>query len=322
MAGVSESTVSRALTNNAAIAETTRVRIQALAREANFTVDPIASGLRSRRSNVICVLISLIHERGQHVSDPFMMAMLGSIADALSDAGYDLLLSKVSEHQDDWIQNVFRSRRPAGALLIGQSLEHRTIEAAARAGLPLVVWGARLPQQSYLTVGSDNREGGLLATRHLLARGRRRIAYLGNERLPEVALRVAGYREAHAQAGLQADPALLVPCGFEPAAAAAAVRQLLQDGVAVDAIVAASDVIAMTAAHVLHAGGIRVPQDVAVVGFDDLEMAAHTSPSLTTVRQEVADGARQMVALLLGQIRGEQAEPVLLPTRLVVRQSA
>jgi DNA-binding LacI/PurR family transcriptional regulator len=322
LAGVSESTVSRALTNNTLIAEATRSRIQQIARETGFAVNPVASSLRSRRSNIVSVLITLVHERNQHVSDPFMMAMLAHIADALSEAGYDMLLSKVSVHEDAWIEQIFRARRPAGALLIGQSFEHAAIERAAQAGLPLVVWGARLPRQSYVTVGTDNAQGGQLATSHLIQAGCRRIVFLGEPSLPEVSLRLKGYHAAHKQAGLPEIPGLIVPCGFDPAAAAAAAEALVGGPIQFDGIVASSDVIAMTAVRALHSAGRQVPADVAVVGFDDVEMAAYVTPSITTIRQNLAGGARLLVKTLIELMAGQTVKSIVLPAELVVRETS
>ncbi len=322
LAGVSESTVSRALHDSALIAEATRRRVQQIARDTGFTINQTAASLRSRKSNLIAVLISLVHEKNQHVSDPFMMAMLANIADALSEAGYDMLLSKVSVHQEGWIEHVFRARQPAGAVLIGQSFEHASIERAARAGLPLVVWGARLRQQSYVTVGTDNVAGGALATAHLLASGCRRIVFLGKPELPEIALRLKGYRQAHREAGFAVAEELLVPCGFDPAAAAAACAGLAQGGLRFDGVVASSDVIAINAVRALRAVGRLVPEDVAVVGFDDVEMAAYVTPALTTVRQDLARGARLLVEKLLAVVAGQSVRSVVLPAELVVRETS
>ena len=322
LAGVSESTVSRALTDNTLIAEATRRRIQDIARDTGFTVNPLASSLRSRRSNIVSVLITLVHERTQHVSDPFMMAMLAHVADALSEAGYDMLLSKVAVHQDGWIEQIFRARHPAGAVLIGQSLEHAAIERAAAAGFPLVVWGARMPRQNYTTVGTDNVAGGRLATAHLIAAGCRRIIFLGNPNLPELAPRLRGYRAAHKAAGLPTSPELIVPCAFDPGAATGCAERLARGPIAFDGIVAGSDVIAMTAIRALHSAGRRVPQDVAVVGFDDVEMAAYATPSLTTIRQDLSGGARLLVKNLIALMADQPIASIVLPAVLVVRESS
>jgi DNA-binding LacI/PurR family transcriptional regulator len=321
LAQVSESTVSRALTNSTLISEATRKRIQDIARRTGFSVNPHASGLRSRKSNVVCVLITLIHDRHQHVSDPFMMTMLAHIADALTDAGYDMLLSKVSVHEEGWIERLFATRRPAACVLIGQSFEHASIERAAQAGLPVVAWGARLPRQSYPTVGSDNRQGGYLAAEHLIAQGYRRIAFLGDRRTPEIAQRFEGFKRAHKNAGLAVEPLLVASSPFDGASAYQAACALLSQGANLDSIVAGSDVIAMSAMRALISAGRAVPHDVGLVGFDDIEMAAFITPSLTTIRQDLARGARLLVEKMIAVIAGQNVGSEEMPAELIVRES-
>jgi DNA-binding LacI/PurR family transcriptional regulator len=322
LANVSASTVSRALTDSKLISRATREKIQEIARSTGFSVNPLASGLRSKKSNVVSVLITLIHDRHQHVSDPFMMTMLAHVADALTEAGYDMLLSKVSVHEDGWIERLFATRRPAAALLIGQSFEHASIEKAARAGLPVVAWGARLPRQSYATVGSDNRQGGFLAAQHMIAQGYRNIAFLGDRRTPEIAQRFEGFRRAHRKAGLPVQSGLVTASPFDGASAFAAARELVARGTGMDGIVAGSDVIAMSAIRALISAGRQVPRDVGLVGFDDIELAGFITPSLTTIRQDLALGARLLVEKMVAVIAGEAAESIELPARLVVRESS
>lgn len=322
LAGVSESTVSRALSNHPLISVRTRERIQDLALSCGYSVNPTASSLRSKQSKLVAVLIPLVHEKDQHLSDPFMMAMLAHLADKLTGAGYDMLLSKVATHENGWVERLVRSRRAAGAILIGQSLEHEAIEQAAAAGLPLVVWGARLPKQTYVTIGSDNAHGGMVATERLLQTGRRQIAFLGDCRVPEISQRYEGYLRAHQEAGLAANPALLISAGFAPADAYASAKRLLAENCPFDGVVAASDVIAMSAIRALGEAGLRTPQDVGVVGFDDIEMAAFTTPPLTTVRQDIALGAQLLVETLIAAGRNEAINSVEMPAELVVRGSA
>jgi DNA-binding LacI/PurR family transcriptional regulator len=321
MAGVSQSTVSRALAGNTLISEKTRLKVQELARETGFSVNPIASSLRSKQSRIISVIIALVHERSQPLHDPFWMTMLAYLAESLTEAGYEMLLSKVEVHEDGWIEKIRAAQRPAGMILIGQSREHPDIDRAALAGFPIVVWGARLEEQNYPTVGSDNRGGGSLAVRHLLELGYRRIAFLGDTSLPEVAQRYAGYCEALAVADIAVDPALIIPSGFHPDHALESATRLIASAVGFDAVMAASDVIAISTIRALGAAGRRVPEDVAVVGFDDIQLASFNNPPLTTVRQDIAEGARLLVANVQRIIAGEKVGSVEMPSHLVIRQS-
>ena len=322
LAGVSESTVSRALKDSPLIAARTRERIRRLAEEAGYVVNPVASGLRSRQTGVITVAVPLVHEREPHLFDPFMMTMLAHLADALGDRGYNMLLAKIAVHQDGWVRKLQQPGRSDGVILIGQSSEHAAINEAARTGIPLAAWGTRLPAQRYPVVGSDNRLGGRIGTDHLIRHGRRRIAFLGDERLPEVAHRHEGYRQALREAGLKAHPELQVRSPFASADAWASVRAMLDAGAELDGVMAASDVIAISAIRALSESGLRVPQDVSVVGFDDILLAEHAHPPLTTVRQELAQGAVALVDTVIAAIRGEQPESTILTPTLIVRASA
>jgi DNA-binding LacI/PurR family transcriptional regulator len=321
LAGVSVSTVSRALAGNPLISEKTRERIQEIARDTGFSLNPLASSLRSKQSRTISVIITLVHEKTQHLYDPFWMTMLAHLAETLTDMGYEMLLSKTSVHAEGWIERTRRMQRPAAIILIGQSREHAAIEAAARAGCPVVVWGARMEPQSYPTVGTDNKGGGALAARHLIERGYRRIAFLGDRTLPEIAQRYEGYRAALNEAGIALDPRLTVTSGFDPDHALAAAQALIAGEAQFDAVMAASDVIAISAMHALAAAGRSVPDEVGVVGFDDIQMAAFTTPSLTTIRQDIAGGARLLVENAASVIAGRAVESVEMPGRLMVRQS-
>lgn len=321
-AGVSESTVSRALADSPLISERTRVRIQNLAAEAGYVVNPIARSLRSRETRVIAVAIPLVHERDQHLSDPFMMTMLATLADTLGDRGYKMLLSKIATHEDGWVRKLEQPGQADGVILIGQSIEHAAINDAARAGLAIVAWGTQLKGQRYPSVGTDNRVGGRLATAHLIDHGRRRIAFLGDERLPEVAHRFEGYRTELRARNVRRDATLHVRSAFAADDAYAAAQALADGEAAFDGIVAASDVIAMSAIRALHERGRRVPQDVSVVGYDDILLAQYAQPALTTVRQDITRGAHALVDTVLAAIAGTPATSVALEPTLIVRASA
>lgn len=319
-AGVAESTVSRALADNPRVSEETRQRIQALAQAAGYTINTVAQSLRSQRTRTILVAIPLVHERGQPLSDPFLMNMLAQLADALSERAHSMLLQKVPVHEDGWIARLLQAGRADGVILIGQSYEHASIDAAARAGLSLVAWGARMPKQSYATIGTDNRLGGELATQHLLTRGRQRIAFLGDDRLPEIGHRHAGYTRALTQAGLKPDPKLLMRTHFSPHDAYLSAMRLIAKNPKLDAIVAASDVIAASSIRAISESGRKVPDDVAVVGYDDTDMASYTVPPLTTIRQDMSRGARLLVERVLSGNAGAEDSVEMAP-ELQVRAS-
>jgi DNA-binding LacI/PurR family transcriptional regulator len=322
LAGVSPGTVSRALADSQLIARKTRERIQAIAREHDFRPNVMARNLRIKRAGAIGVLIPLGHETGQHISDPFFITMLGHLADALTERGHDLLLSRVIPKDPHWLNRVVDSGRVDGVILIGQSDQIDVIEKVAARYLPLVAWGANLEGKSHCTVGSDNRKGGELAVRHLIERGCRNFAFFGDPVAPEISERLEGCRAALASAGLS-DSLRILPAHLTAETAHPAISSWLDDNRSIpNGIIAASDVIAMSALRALAEHGVAVPGDVHVVGYDDLPFASQTVPSLTTIRQDMAAGATHLVDLMFRRIAGEATASVVLEPELVVRQSS
>jgi DNA-binding LacI/PurR family transcriptional regulator len=328
IAGVSAATVSRALAGSPLVAAETRLRIKALAQEQGYLVNPVARSLRSARTGTIGVVVPLFHAADQPLDDPFFSAMLGGLAQALTARGLELLLAKVWAEQPGWVDRLVRERRADAVIIIGQSTQSAAIDAAARAGAPVVVWGEAGTGGACPTVGSDNVEGGRLAAAHLLAGGRRRLAFLGNPALPEIGARLAGFQAAHAAAGVAPVPGHVVEVGFTAADAHAGAAALFARDRAVDGIVASSDLIAAAAVRAALETGRQVPADVAVIGFDDAPIAALVHPALTTVAQDVGRAAEALVDMAIARAAGAAAAgpdvpaDVRLGVRLVVRQSA
>ena len=313
-------TASRALANSPRVATATRARIQALAIEHGFRLNHTASALRRQRTGAIGVVIPLGHETEQSLADPFFMGLIGPLADALAAAGYDLLLSRVIPNRDTWLDDLVDSGRVDGVIVIGQSDQIEAIERVSARYRPIVVWGARLAEAREVSVGTDNAAGGALAARHLIAAGRTRLVFVGNPAIPEFAARYAGFRAAVAGRAGVTEAALDVHLTTE--ASYREMAAFLAANPPPDGIFAASDVIAMSTIRAISEHGLRVPHDVAVIGYDDVGIARHTVPPLTTIRQDVARGAALLVELLLRRIAGEAAESVVMAPELVVRGSA
>ena len=321
LAGVSASTVSRALAGSPLISADTRERIQTLARQFNYTVNSVATDLRSGVKRTIAVVVPYEQATRQSFADPFLHGMIGALADALTERGYEMLLSRIDAERLDAAAALVDGGRAAGLILIGQWRHHDQLNAMAERGLALVVWGAKLPRQQYCTVGGDNVQGGRLVAEHLLAQGRRRLVFLGDTGLPEVAQRFRGFTAALKEQGVElkqrASVPFLVESGRQTMAA------LLDEQPDIDGVFASSDLLAMAAIGALRERGLRVPDDVAVVGYDDVELAGHFNPPLTTVRQPIHDGGTVMVEQLLAQLAGEPVVRArVLDTRLVERESS
>jgi DNA-binding LacI/PurR family transcriptional regulator len=322
LAGVSVSTVSRALNGSELVNAETRERIATLARELHYTINLGAKNLRLQRNHTIAVVIPYDAVSRQHISDPFFLTMLGSLADAITDRGYDMLLSRIDAENLDAAARLVDSGVAIGVVLIGQWRHHDQLNELASRKLPIVVWGAQLPRQLYCSVGGDNLRGGRLAAEHLLSLGRKRIVFLGDPQLPEVGHRFEGFRAALAAAKVAPRPELELAVPFEVSAARAAVASLIDRRIAFDAVLGCSDLLAIAALQVLREHKREVPRQVAVVGYDDMTVAHYCDPPLTSVRQPVGEGAVQLVDALLAMLHGQVAAPRVLPVELKVRRSS
>ncbi len=322
LAGVSVSTVSRALNGSTLVNPETRQRVADLARSLNYSINLSAQNLRLQKNRTIAVVVPYDADSRQHISDPFFLSIVGAIADALTDRGYDMLLQRVDAEHLDQAAHAVDSGKAAGLLIIGQWRHHDQLNELAARKLPVVVWGAQLPQQLYCSVGGDNVLGGRLATEHMLRLGRRRIAFLGDAELPEVMHRREGYWQALRAAGLAPDPVLELPAPFEVSMARQQMLDFFEAHRDIDAVVACSDLLALQSLQVLRALGRRVPEEVAVMGYDDMPLAAYSDPPLSSVHQPVSKAGAELVEALLKMLEGERLAPIMLPVHLSLRASA
>ncbi|GGD84764.1 LacI family transcriptional regulator [Tsuneonella deserti] len=326
MAGVSQPTVSRALRGDRSVSAATRARIEQIARDLNYTVDKNASSLRSQRANTIALLLFEDPTPDESMINPFFLAMLGSITRACANRGLDLLVS-FQRMEDNWHVRYQDSHRADGLILLGYgdyTLYEQRLEQLHRQNTHFARWGSVSSDLTGTTVGSDNVGAGRLAGEHLLANGRRRIAFLGHAdgHYPEFADRYAGLCAALTDAGIASEAALQHDAITTEEAGFEAARRLLACGAEFDAIFAASDLIAIGAMRALATAGRTVPDDVAVVGFDDIPAASLANPPLTTVMQDVRGAGERLLDTLLAQVEGHRRPPATLPTQLVIRNSS
>lgn len=321
LAGVSISTVSRALNNSPLVSDRTKKKILAIAQSNKYEGRLKEKIYVGEPSNTISIVIPPPQGRDTRLSDPFLLDLIGGIGDALRERGCDLLISHLTPTDLNNIAGLVGSGRTDALIFLGQSTLHDQLNDLSYSGTPFVVWGAQLPGQNYCSVGSDNREGGCRATRHLLRLGRKRIAFVGDTDAPEVKLRFEGYKQALDEADIAFDSKLVRPAHFFPESAMEAIDVLLEQDIEVDGIVAASDMIAMGAVRGLIKNNISVPDQVSVIGYDDVHVAAYSSPSLTTIRQDVAKAGRLLVGKALRMLEGEAVRSAVLPAELIVRES-
>ncbi|MBN8500942.1 MAG: LacI family DNA-binding transcriptional regulator [Sphingomonadales bacterium] len=325
LAGVSQPTVSRALRGSKSVSLATRQRIEAIAREINYSVDKNASSLRSQRANTIALLFFEDPTPDGANINPFFLAMLGAITRASANRGLDLLIS-FQKMEDDWHVRYQDSHRADGLILLGYgdyTLYEQRLNELVASDTHFVRWGSVGDDNIGVTVGSDNFGAGRLAGEHLLSLGRRRIAFLGHadEHYPEFAERYRGLNAALTEASEPTDPALQVDALSSEEDGRLAMERLLRSGANFDAVFAASDLIAIGAIHALTDCGKRVPQDIAVMGFDDIPAASLTSPPLTTLMQDLNAAGELLVESLIARIEDRVVDARTIPARLVVRKS-
>jgi len=325
LAGVSQPTVSRALSGNPAVSEETRRRVLEAAEQLHYKVDKNASGLRRQRAKTLALLF---FEEGPEtaVLNPFYLSLVGPMVRRCSEHGYDLLIS-IQQLSSDWHVDYEDSRKADGIILLGYGdyLEYRPkLEQLVDRGAHFVRWGTGGDGQLGMTVSSDNERGGFEATTHLLQQGRRKIAFVGTAGpgFPEVQERYRGYSRALRAAGIAPDERLQVDAAPDEADGRAAAEQLLARGAEFDAIFAASDVAAIGAMHALQQAGRDVPESVVVVGFDDIPAACLASPPLTTVTQDARAAAEALVDALIDAIETGNTADRALPVRLTIRESS
>lgn len=319
-AGVSTGTVSRALSGTDLVNDKTKAKIMAIAEQLNYKPNIAARNLRTKKTGAIGVIIPLGHEKEQNLSDPFFSVMLGCLADELSNRNHDLLLTRVAPQDENWLEDYINSGRADGIIVIGQSDQAAVIDRAAKSYKPMVVWGAHLADQAVCTIGSDNRFGGLIAAVHLVERGCKRLAFFGDTRLPEINQRMEGCIAGAKASGSKA-PIEIVETHLTAESAYSTIKKYIETQEVPDGIVAASDVIAMSAVRAFQEAGIQIPNRVKIVGYDDLELASYTSPPLSSVRQDLKFAANKLVDVLFKRISGEETQSIIIPPELMTRDS-
>lgn len=305
--------------------EHTRRRILAIAEQLNYKVDKNASNLRRQHSGTLALLFFEDPTTDESHINPFFLPMLGSITRSCAGHGRDLLIS-FQQLSEDWHADYGDSHKADGLILLGYGdylAQQGKLRQLVRQGTPFVRWGAVLPDEPGVSVGCDNLHGGVLAGQHLVECGRRQVAFLGDasSHYPEFYDRFRGCRRALEAAGLALDRSLQFDAESSEDHGHAAAEALLHSGRPFDAVFAASDLIAIGAMRALAGRGLRIPEDVAVVGFDDIPAARIAMPALTTVCQDTVYAGALLVDSLVRLVDGQQVDDCVIPVRLVARGS-
>jgi len=334
LAGVSRATVSRVVNGRATVAPELRVRVERAVSQLDYVPNRTARSLVTRRADTVALVVSEPDER--LFGDPFFSDIVRGVSQELTRAGIQLTLMMAQSYPDlDRIERYLRSAPIDGVLLISEHATHDPLpRSLTRAGTPVVIGGRPLhPGAPTPYVDNDNVGGARQATQHLLQRGRRVVGTIAGP--PDMAAgmdRLAGYRAA---LGRSFRKARVERGDFTTESGQAATARLLERVPDLDAVFVASDLMAIGAVRALRQSGRRVPDDVAVVGFDDIQLAAFAEPALTTVKQQTVLQGRLMARMLLATGRPDVELPqddglppvrgvdrIVLPVTLVVRGSS
>ncbi|MEU2437712.1 LacI family DNA-binding transcriptional regulator [Streptomyces rubradiris] len=323
-AGVGRGTVSRVINGSPKVSDRSRAAVEQAIAELGYVPNRAARTLATRRTDSVALVVPDAESR--LFAEPYFSEIILGVSAGLSSAGMQLLLVLTGDETEyGRLAGYLAAQRVDGVLLMAVHAEDTLPDRLAELAVPTVLAGRRGEAERLGHVRADNRGGARLAVRHLLAGGRRAVATItGPLDMDAARARLDGYRDALRDAGIPVAGELIAAGDFTEQGGRAAMRELLRRRPDLDAVFAASDVMASGAVQELRAAGRRIPGDVALVGFDDSIVARHIDPPLTSVRQPLAEMGRTMASLLLEEIaqRGTGQRGVVLPTELVVRESA
>ncbi|MGV9554909.1 LacI family DNA-binding transcriptional regulator [Streptomyces sp. NPDC003401] len=329
-AGVGRGTVSRVINGSPRVSDATRAAVEAAVAELGYVPNTAARALAANRTNAIALVVPEPETR--FFAEPYFSDILRGVGAELADTEMQLLLIFAgSDRERQRLAQYLAAHRVDGVLLVSVHADDPLPDLIAQLEIPAVISGPRSAAETLPSVDSDNYGGARSAVEHLLARGCRRIGHItGRLDVYGAQRRVDGYRDALLDAGHEVDELLIVQGDFTEEGGQRAMRELLTRTPALDAVFAGSDVMAAGARQALREAGRRIPDDVALIGYDDSAIARHMDPPLTSVRQPIEEMGRRMLGLLLTEIaddrpavsRGLERRQVVLAAELMVRASA
>ncbi|MFE9423957.1 LacI family DNA-binding transcriptional regulator [Kitasatospora sp. NPDC006697] len=324
LAGVGRGTVSRVINGSPRVSERARAAVEQAVAELGYVPNRAARTLVTSRADAIALVVPEAETR--LFSEPYFADIISGVSAELADTEMQLLLVLVrNQRERDRLSAYLRAQRVDGVLLVAVHRDDPLPGVLEQLGIPAVLAGRRGEQEPLSYVAADNAGGARMAVRHLLRRGCRQIATItGPLDMEGAQARLAGYREALGEQAIEYREELIGYGDFTEPGGRAAMAELLERSPELDAVFCASDVMASGALQVLRTAGRRVPEDVALVGFDDSIVARHTDPQMTSVRQPIEEMGRAMARLLLEEIAepGRARRQLVLATELVVRESA
>ncbi len=320
LAKVSISTVSRVLNKSAFVEEEKRIRVEAAARQLGYVPNPVARSLVTQETGGIGVLVP-------SAGGEFFSTFFNGVDDMAQQEGYYIMISLSHYREDEMTAAVRRMhRRVDGLLVMAPEASHVSVADLVSGQTPVVFVNTDIGAEHIPNINFDNFTGGYLATQHLIERGHQRIAMItGPAQALDARERHRGFRKALEEAGLAPDPTLEIPGNFTQVGGFDAAQVLLNITPRPTAIFTANDMTAFGAMSALQKAGVRIPEDIAIVGFDDVSSARYITPSLTTIRVPIYELGRLGVQRVLDVVHGRQPTPALhtlLPVELIVRASS
>ena len=321
LAGVSPITVSRVINNAGYISDETRRRVEEAIRQLGYVPNTLARSLRLRQTNTLALVLT-------DITNPFWTTVVRGVEDAASDAGFNVILCNTdeSEVEQEKYLNVLLQKRVDGVLLVPVRCTRETVQVILNQNVPLVILDRHIPGVEVDSVRCDTEGGGYDLVRLLLAKGHRKIAMLsGPKGVSSADDRVAGYQRALADAGLNLHNELVFYGEFTQASGYSMMKQALAVEPHLSAIFGGNNFITMWAFKSARDAGLRVPEDIAMVGFDDLPVELVIDPFFTVAAQSAYAMGKQATELLLGRIAGQdipQFQEIILPTEIIVRRSS
>ncbi|MFD2612429.1 LacI family DNA-binding transcriptional regulator [Paenibacillus gansuensis] len=324
-AGVSISTVSRTLNNYTDVNPKTKEKIFRIAKELNYYPNAVARSLVQKKTNTIGVFFG--NKINSGFDHPFFQDVISAVREVVGNAGYDMLIFTNQKRERGTYTTLSRERSVDGIVLLltgeGKKRDEHMLELQ-ESGIPCTAIDIPLSGVKCGYVESDNFNGTRAAVEHLISLGHTGIAFIGGDEISKTSYdRLRGYQQALMDHKIGFDPSLITLGYFEKSRAAEETRKLMERGKQITAFIAASDEMAIAAMQTLNEMGYRVPEDVSVIGFDDIREAVYAQPALTTVRQEKYKLGTVAAEVLLNLIDGKDpiCQHVVLPCELIVRKS-
>jgi len=325
LAGVSRGTVSRVVNQSPGVKPQVRQKVQRIIEETGYVPHPQARSLAGGTTGNIGVIA--FSDNPDYLTHHIFYEVLQAIQADSASSNYDLLLfANRSSSDEQYWKRVVTRRKVDGLVIMGEHIQEEHLLFYRQQQIPFVLIGKRDFQLPIACVTSDYYNGAYLATKHLLASGKRNIVYIhGLTNMYHENARYMGYSEALAEAGIEVRPELVIIGNAKQKDAALQMNKLIEEGHIFDGIFAANDLMAFGAMEVLQQHDIQIPQQVAVVGFDDVQAAAYYSPTLTTVRQDKhklgKEAMRMLLDMLKGDMAADKAETVMIECDLIIRET-